>query len=853
MAIDKTINYDDTDMAPDMEPTDAVMMPDAMMAIEMDPDESLTIDLDDGGVEVTLIDEPEENELASAPFDANLAEYMDESDLMLIAGELREDIDSDMRSREEWAETYVKGLEILGFKYDERTTPWEGACGVHSTVLGEAAVRFQAETMSETFPPAGPVKTKIIGTEDKEKTEASERVVADMNYKLTEEMTEYRHEHERMLFALGLAGSAFKKVYYDPTLGRQVATYIPAEDIIVPYGASTIEMSERVTHVMRKTKLEVAKLQAAGFYLDVDLPDPEPYHSDIEEKKAEEGGYELTDDDRHTLYEVHINMVIDGLPECEEGIGCPLVITLDRSSENILSIRRNYREDDKLKLKRQHFVHYCYVPGFGFYGLGLIHLVGGFAKAGTSLIRQLVDSGTLANLQGGFKTRGMRVSSDDRPIEPGEWKDVDVGSGSIRDNIMPLPYKEPSQTLFNLLGTITQEGRRMGAISDMNISDMSANAPVGTTLAIIERILKPMAAVQSRVHYAMKQEFKLMKAIIAKNAPDSLEYSTDMGQFYATKADYKLIDIIPVSDPNNTTMAQRVVQYQTVLQMSAQAPEIYDLPQLHRQMIEVLGVKEAEKLVPLKEDATPKDPVSENMDALIGTPMQAFIYQDHEAHIAAHTAFLQDPAMMQMIGQNPQAQSIMAALQAHIAEHLAFSYRNKIEERMGVPLPAPGEELPQGIEIEISRMMAQAGQQLTQQNQQQAAQQQAQQQQQNPEFQLKQQEVQIKAQEQQRKMQKDQADSELKARQQAHKEQMDTIDAALKAKGIKLERQELELEAEKAGANLAAQRRRDGNKLDMDIARMIEQNVNKRRDEARQDAQAAQQPEGNSGNNIPNS
>lgn len=790
--------------------------------------------LDDGSMEITLIPGEDEGDLASAPFDANLAEYMEDADLALIAKELCADIESDMRSREEWADTYVKGLEILGFKYEERTTPWDGACGVHSTVLGEAAVRFQAETMSETFPPAGPVKTKIIGDETPEKQEAALRVQTDMNYKLTEDMTEYRPEHERMLFALGLAGSAFKKVYYDPTLGRQVATYIPAEDVIVPYGASTIEMCERVTHVMRKTKNEVFKLQASGFYLDVDLPDPEPYHSDIEEKKAEEGGYELTDDDRHCLYECHVHMLIDGLPECEDGIACPYVITIDRSSQKVLAIRRNWREGDPLKLKRQHFVHYCYVPGFGFYGLGLIHLVGGYAKAGTSLIRQLVDSGTLANLQGGFKTRGLRVSGDDTPIEPGEWKDVDVASGSLRDNIMPLPYKEPSQTLFSLLTTITQEGRRMGAISDMNISDMSANAPVGTTLAIIERILKPMAAVQSRVHYAMKQEFKLLKAIIAKHAPEELQLSKETGQFYATRADYEIIDVIPVSDPNSTTMAQRVVQYQTILQMSQAAPEIYNLPQLHRQMIEVMGVKNADKLVPLKEDAKPKDPVSENMDVLTGTPLKAFIYQDHQAHIATHTAMMQDPAIMQLIGQNPQAQSMMATLQAHIAEHVAFAYRAKIEEKLGAPLPPPGEELPPEIEVELSRLMADAGQQISQQNQQQAAMAQAQQQAQDPVFQMKQQELQLKMQEQQRKAAKDQADAQLKMRQQMHKEQMDAIDTALKAKGIKLERDQLELEAEKAGAKIAAERRRDNNKLDLELVRLIEQSITKQRERATQ-------------------
>ena len=574
------------------------------------------VTLDDGSVEITVIPDADMGDMM--PFDANLAEGMEESDLNELADDLVGLVSADIDSRKDWADTFVKGLDVLGFKYEERTDPWEGACGVYSTVLAEAAIRFQAETMSETFPAAGPVKVKVVGLEDKDKEESAKRVKADMNYELTERMVEYRPEHERLLYSLGLAGSAFKKVYFDPNMGRQVALYIPAEDVVVPYGASHIETAERVTHIMRKTKNEMKKLQVSGFYRDVDLGDPQAYHTDIEERKAEEGGYSIQDDNRYSIYEIHADLVIEASGDSEDGIAKPYVVTLERGTNEILAIRRNWNPEDSLTLKRQHFVHYVYVPGFGFYGLGLIHIIGGYAKAGTSLIRQLVDAGTLSNLPGGLKARGLRIKGDDTPIEPGEFKDVDVPSGSIRDNIMPLPYKEPSQTLLALLNQITNEGRRLGAISDMNISDMSANAPVGTTLALLERTLKPMAAVQARVHYAMKQEFKLLKAIMAEYASEEYAYEPIRGEVSARRSDYMSVDVIPVSDPNSSTMAQRVVQYQAVLQMAQSAPQIYDLPQLHRQMIEVLGVKNAEKLVPTEDDIRPTDPVSENMNALNG-------------------------------------------------------------------------------------------------------------------------------------------------------------------------------------------------------------------------------------------
>ena len=813
---------------------------DAALEIEIvNPD---MVTLDDGSVEITIVPGAEPSDMGG--FDTNLAETLEEGVLNELADDLVGMISADIESRKDWADTYVKGLDVLGFKYEERTDPWEGASGVYSTVLAEAAIRFQAETMSETFPAAGPVRTKIIGVEDKDKEEASSRVKADMNYELTERMVEYRPEHERLLYSLGLAGSAFKKVYFDPNINRQVALYIPAEDVVVPYGASTIESAERVTHVMRKTKNELKKLQAGGFYRDVELGEPQTFHTDIEERKAEEGGYSLTDDDRYSLYEIHADLVIEGVDEDDDEIAKPYVVTIERGSNEVLAIRRNWNEEDDLMLKRQHFVHYVYVPGFGFYGLGLIHIIGGYARAGTSLIRQLVDAGTLANLPGGLKARGLRIKGDDTPIEPGEWKDVDVPSGSIRDNIMPLPYKEPSQTLLALLNQITTEGRRLGAISDMNISDMSANAPVGTTLALLERTLKPMAAVQARVHYTMKQEFKLLKAIMAEHAPAEYSYEPLRGEQTARKADYEMVDVIPVSDPNSSTMAQRVVQYQAVLQMSQQAPQIYDLPQLHRQMIEVLGVKNADKLVPTTDDIRPTDPVSENMNNLNGKPMKAFIYQDHDAHMAAHQSFMQDPMIAQVMGQNPQAQRMAAALQAHIAEHLAFKYRKSMEEKIGAPLPNPNAELPEDMEVNLARLMAQAGSQLTQQNQQQAAQQQAQQKAQDPVVQMQQAELQIKQQEVQRKMQKDQTDAQnaqMDMQLQAQRDQMDMqakqaelqlkaqegqVDAQISQAELQIKQQELEIDAQKAGAKLAADRRKDNTKLDLDLLKTI-QDTNK--------------------------
>jgi hypothetical protein len=785
--------------------------------IEIVDPEAVT--LSDGSMEVTLIPDAEIADMAD--FNANLADFMEDSDLRELSDDLVGLVEADMDSRKDWVEAYVQGLDVLGFKYEERTQPWDGACGVFSTILAEAAIRFQAETMSETFPAAGPVKVKILGDETKDKTEAAERVKADMNYEITERMVEYRSEHERMLYSLGLAGSAFKKVYFDPNMGRQVSVYIPAEDVIVPYGASHLETAERVTHVMRKTKNEMMKLQAGGFYKETELGEPQPYHSDIEEKKAEEGGYSLTDDSRYALYECHVEMNVPGIDD-EEDIPKPYVVTIERGSGEVLAVRRNYEENDTLTLKNQFFVHYPYVPGFGFYGLGLIHIIGGYSRAGTSIIRQLVDAGTLSNLPGGLKTRGLRIKGDDAPIEPGEFKDVDVPSGSIRDNIMTLPYKEPSQTLLTLLDRITQEGRRLGAISDLNISDMSANAPVGTTLALLERTLKPMAAVQARVHYAMKQEFKLLKTIISEHAPTEYSYLPERGEVSARQMDYMMVDVIPVSDPNSSTMAQRVVQYQAVLQMAQQAPQIYNLPVLHREMMEVLGIKNADKIVPTKEDAKPTDPVSENMDALIGKPMKAFIYQDHQSHIAAHMAFLQDPMIAQMIGQNPQAKQILASLQAHIAEHLGFQYRSQIEEKLGAPLPSPNEEMPEEVEVQLSRLVADAGRQLTQTHQQQAAQKKAQEQAKDPVLQMQQAELQIKAQEVERKKTKDKADAVIRAEQLKLQQAKTATDAMIKAEELNIDKTELAIDAEVKGVEMDRARREAQVKTAVEMAKITQ-------------------------------
>jgi hypothetical protein len=802
MAIDKALY----ELPQGLEAAAAAMEP---IEIEIENPEAVRIGID--GLEIEI--KPEEE--TADDFDANLAEYINEGYLSQMCNDLLGDVEGDVSSRKEWMQTYTDGIELLGMKIEIRSEPWEGACGVYHPLLSEALVKFQAETVMETLPPAGPVKTVIVGKETPEIMASADRVQKDMNYQITERMPEYRPEHERMCWGLGLSGNAFKKVYFDPSLNRQVALFVPAEDLIVPYGASDLQSAERVTHVMRKTENELRKLQVAGFYRDIDLGEPSSAFDEVEKKIAEKMGFQATSDDRYKLLEIQVNLDIEGFEDTDEdgeptGIALPYIVTVEKGSQKVLAIRRNWRPEDETKQKRNHFVHYGYVPGFGFYCFGLIHLVGAFAKSGTSIIRQLVDAGTLSNLPGGFKARGLRIKGDDTPISPGEFRDVDVPSGVLKDNILPLPYKEPSQVLYSLLGTIVEEGRRFASASDMKIADMSANTPVGTTLAILERTLKVMSAVQARVHYSMKQELKLLKDIIRDYTPDQYSYTPDVGTRFAKQEDYDNVDVIPVSDPNAATMSQKVVQYQAVLQLAQQAPQLYDLGQLHRQMLEVLGIKNAKKLVKIEDDQMPEDPVTENMNIMNMKPVKAFLYQDHQAHIQVHMNAMQDPKLAQLIGQNPQAQAIAAAAMAHIQQHLAFEYRKQMEEIMGVPLPSGEEEndegMPREMEVQVSRMAAQASDALLNRNKTEVAAQQAQQAAQDPVIQMQAKELELKQQEEQRKAQKDQADAAAKAAQlQIEKERIASQEriaqANLMSKQQK-DKQELELKAMQAVASV---------------------------------------------------
>lgn len=765
------------------------------LEIEIEDPESVTIGVD--GLEIQI----EPGEESSDDFNANLAEFMSEGLLASLSGDLLGDFDSDISARKDWIDTYVDGIELLGMKVEDRTEPWPGACSVYHPLMAEALVKFQAETMQETFPAAGPVKTKIIGKETREKEEAAVRVRDDMNYQLTEEMPEYRPEHERMLWGLGLSGNAFKKVYFDPALERQVSIFVPAEDVVVPYGASSLETAPRVTHVMRKTANELRKLQVAGFYRDIDLGEPSHTIEDVEKKIAEKMGFNATMDDRFKVLEMHVDLDIEGYEDVDKdgeptGIALPYVVTIERGTGEILAIRRNWDPDDKTKQKRQHFVHYGYIPGFGFYCFGLIHLIGAAAKSGTIILRQLVDAGTLSNLPGGFKTRGLRIKGDDTPIAPAEFRDVDVPSGSIRDNIMPLPYKEPSQVLQSLMNQIIDEGKAFANAADIQVSDMSANSPVGTTLAILERTLKVMSAVQARIHYSMKQEFKLLAGIIRDYTPEDYNYDPVEGERRAKKSDYDLVEVIPVSDPNAATMSQKVVQYQAVMQMAQANPDIYDMVELNKQMLEVLGVKNIGKLIPRSEEEKPKDPVSENMAILVGKPVKAFIYQDQQAHIQVHMAAMQDPKIMQLVGQSPKAQAIQAAMEAHIAEHIAFEYRRQVEEQLGVPLPDPEAVLPEGMEAELSGLIAKAAQQLLQKNQAEAAQQQAQQQAQDPLIQMQKAELELKA-----------KDVDIKAKK---------VDAEIAAENRKLDLEQMRIESQEriSGANLGVKVSSEARELD---------------------------------------
>ena len=732
-----------------------------------------------------------EIEIKEPTFEENLADELDAKELLSIADEVLENIRIDMDSRKDWERTYADGIRLLGLKMEERTEPWDGACGVYHPILSEAVVKFQSETSLSTFPPSGPVKTQIVGKMTREKQDAASRVQEDMNYQLTEEMPEYRSEHERLLWSLPITGSAFKKVYFDPSLNRQVAMFVPAEDIIVPYGASDLHSSPRITHRLRKTENEIRKLMAQGFYKDVDLPDPQEVRTEIERRQNEETGISAIKDDRYTIYECHCEYDLPGYEDKKDGhttqIALPYVITMLSTGE-ILAVRRNYLEDDAFKRRRMHFVHYIYIPGYGFYGFGLIHLVGGFAESATSILRQLVDAGTLSNLPGGFKSKDLRVKGDDTPIAPGEWRDVDVTGLSLKDSIIPLPYKEPSGTLYQLLNTIVEEGRRFASIADLKIADMSGQTPVGTTLAILERTLKVQSAVHARVHVAMRHEFKLLAKIIRDYTPPVYKYTVE-GTRFAKMDDYDLVDVIPVSDPNATTMAQRVIQYQAALQLAQGAPDIYNIPLLHRQMLEVLGIKDVDKIVPLEDDFKPEDPVSENMAILKSKPVKAFLYQDHKAHIQVHMNLAQDPLIQKMVGQSPNAAALQAAMQAHIAEHMAFQYRVEIEKMLGVSLPPEDDQLPEDVEVELSRLVAQASDKLLQKDQAMAQQEQAQQQAQDPIIQMQQAEFQLK-----------QAEFE-------HKKVIDEAELALKTQ-IELAKNErenkrIDSQAEIAGANLA--------------------------------------------------
>lgn len=798
--------------------------------------------LDDGSVEITIIPGEETEELDGVPFDANLAEYIPDNQLATLVTDLISDYDNDLASRKDWEQAYTDGIKLLGLKYEERIEPWPGACGVHSPLIAEAAVRFQAEAIMETFPASGPVRTQIIGKITPENTDAAQRVQEDMNYELTEVMKEYRSEHEKMLWNLPIAGSAFKKVYFDPSLGRQVSMFVPAEDVILPYGTSEISLCERITHRMRKTKNQLLKLQESGFYRDdVEITDgPVMQPDEIQQAKDRETGFSATYDDRPLLLEMHVELNLPGFEDKnaageETDIALPYVVTILKDTNTILSIRRNWdpeSEDPRAprpkgidgsdsdayepKSSRQYFVHYQYVPGFGSYGYGLIHLVGNSAKSATSITRQLVDAGTLSNLPGGMKTRGLRIKGDDTPISPGEWRDVDVSSGALRDNIMPLPYKEPSQVLLGLRGIIVEEAQKFAAAPDMKISDMSANAPVGTTLALIERNLKVMSAVQARMHFSMKQEFKLLAGLIRDFSPSEYGYEPGEGSRRDRREDYSLVDVIPVSDPNASTLAQRVVQYQAVIQLAQMAPQIYNLPKLHRQMLEVLNIKDADKLVPLEDDQKPTDPVTENMNILMGKPVKAFQFQDHEAHIRTHMSAMQDPKIAQVMGQNPQAQILMQAANAHITEHVAMAYREKMEKEMNMLLPDPEAKLPREIEYQLSGRIAQAASQLLGKNQAEAQAQQNAQMQQDPIVQMQQAELQIKAKE-----------VELKEKQIM-------VDAAAQADKLALEREKLKAENEREGlkiglkaqydeSKLKADNERDGLRIGAEIAKSREQ------------------------------
>jgi len=780
MAIEKPLAPIDIGPRP-VEPTD-----EQKVEVEVVNPEAVSIETEDGGM---IIDFGKEEDNETSEFDSNLAEFIEDSELDKLANDLLSSFESDKQSRSEWAKSYVKGLDLLGMKIEERQQPWAGSSGVFHPVLTESIVRFQAQAMGEIFPAQGPVRTKTVGKISREKTEQAKRVENEMNYLLTEEMTEYRDETEQMLFKLPLAGSAFKKVYYDPLLERPCAMFVPAEDFVVSYGVTDLMTCERYTHVMKKTQNEVAKLQDNGFYRDVELPEPEPEYTDIQEKYDDLDGESgvLEDDDRHTLLEMHADIELPEPFQEEDGIARPHVITIEKSSRTILSIRRNYYEDDEKKRKRQFFVHYRYLPGLGFYGTGLIHLIGGLAKSATSILRQLIDAGTLSNLPAGLKARGLRIKGDDSPLMPGEFRDVDVPGGAIRDAITFIPYKEPSSVLYQLLQNIVDEGRRIGSVADIQVGDINAQAPVGTTLALMERSMKVMSGVQARLHAALKKELRLLSNIVKDYMGPDYVYEME-GEFSRTKDFDERVDVIPVSDPNAATMSQRIMQYQSALQLSQQAPQLYDMGKLHRQMLEVLGIDQAKEIIKLPDDIKPSDPVTENMAMLKQEPVKAFKYQDHEAHIQVHRAAIEDPKLREIVGQSPFAAAIQAAMTAHITEHVAFQYRKEIEERLGVPMPDEDKPLPEDVEEELSRITAEAAGKLLTKNTQEAQQMEQQKLEKDPLTQIQRKELEIKEKELQHKIDLDNAKLELEKMKADNNEdiQMERIKSENKREGARL-------------------------------------------------------------------
>ena len=767
--------------------------PEEELDIIVENPDSVSMETEDGGLIIDF--DPSSAKRGQSEFNSNLTEYLDDDELDKLGSKLIQDYNGDKDSRTEWAETYTKGLDQLGLKIEERTAPWAGACGVFHPMLSEAVIRFQSQSISEMFPAQGPVRTKIVGkvTDDKEKQAV--RVEDYLNYLLTYEMTEYRTETEKMLFSLPLAGSAFRKVYYDPSLGRPRSLFVPAEDVVVNYGASDLETCERATHVMRKSSNEVRKMQVNGFYKDIELPQSDTNYSDISKKYDDLTGESDTYnyDDRHTILEMQADLDLVGYEDTDEegnptGIALPYVVTIDYPSGIVLSIRRNWYEDDENKLRRMHFVHYQYLPGIGFYGFGLIHMVGGLAKSATSILRQLVDAGTLSNLPGGLKARGLRIKGDDTPIMPGEFRDVDVPGGAIRDNITFLPYKEPSGTLYQLLQNIVEEGRRFASISDMKISDMNNQAPVGTTLALLERNMKVMSAVQARLHASMRKEFEILVNIIKDFTDPAYPYEMDEEEYIKAEDFDERIDVLPVSDPNAATMAQRIMQYQAAMQLATTAPQMYNLPELHRQMLEVLGIRNVEDIVPLEDDIKPVDPVTAVQNLINGKPVKAFSFQDHEAHIQTLVSTQENPEVMQLVEKSPTAPAIMAAASAYVNEHLTMQFRKEVEKEMGVQLPAEGEPLPADVEKRISSLVAEAAKRVAITSQAQAQQERIQQQQQDPLIQAKQRELSIKEAEVQRKIEEGQA-----------KLQLDSLKAAAQNE---IEKQRIKSQEEIAGANV---------------------------------------------------